>query len=150
MELLIQAKLQAKKPSLACIKGLSKNARRLFQLWDQIVIKKSGILYRQYEDPNDSSITLQQLVPESKREEVLKEMQQGVLSGHLDEIKTLARVKEHFYWPGYHNDVRDWCRRCPDCAATKSVNPKNKAPLQSVKVGSAMQMVAVDIMGVAS
>ncbi len=146
MGLLMQAKLQGEKPSLARIKGLSKDARRLFQLWDQLVMK-TGILYRQYENPDDSTITLQQLVPESKREEVLKEMHQGVLSGHLGEDKTLARVKERFYWPGYHNDVRDWCRRCPDCAATKSANPKNRAPLQSVKVGSPMQMVAVDIMG---
>jgi hypothetical protein len=78
---------------------------------------------------------------------VRKEIHQGVLSGHLGEDKTLARVKECFYWRGYHNDVRDWCRQCPDCAATKSANPNNRAPLQSVKVGSPMQMVAVDIMG---
>ena len=36
---------------------------------------------------------------------------------------------------------------CADCAATKTPAPKNRAPLQSMKVGSPMQMVAVDIMG---
>ena len=91
-------------------------------------------LYHQYENPDDSTITLQQLVPESKKEEVLKEMHQRVLSGHLGEDKTLTRIKECFYWPGYHNDVRDWCRRCPDCPATKLANPKNRTPLQSVRV----------------
>lgn len=51
---------------------------------------KDGILYRQYENLDDSTITLQQLVPECKKD---KEMHQGVVSGHLGEDKTLARAK---------------------------------------------------------
>jgi hypothetical protein len=63
MGLLIQAKLHGEKPSLARIKGLSKDARRLFH---QLVMK-TDILYCQYENPDDSTITLQQLVPEEGR-----------------------------------------------------------------------------------
>ena len=83
-----QAKLQGEKPSLAHTKSLSKDAQRLFQLGDQLVMR-NDILYRQYENPDDSTITLQQVVPWSKKE-VLKEMHQRVLSGHLGEDKTLA------------------------------------------------------------
>ena len=50
--LLVQAKLQGEKPPPTQIKSLSKDARRLFQLWDQLVMK-NGILYRQYENTKD-------------------------------------------------------------------------------------------------
>ena len=74
-------------------------------------------------------------------------MHEGTLGGHLGEGKTLVCVRERFYWPGYHNDVCDWCKMCADCAAAKTNVPKNRSPLQSIKVGSPMQMVAVDIVG---
>lgn len=70
-----------------------------------------------------------------------------MLGGHLGEDKTLARTKERFYWPGYHYNVRDWCKTCVSCAQRKTTAPKNRTPLQSVKVGSPLQLVAVDIVG---
>ena len=36
---------------------------------------------------------------------------------------------------------------CADCAATKMNALKNQSPIHSIKVGSPMQMVAVDIVG---
>lgn len=42
---------------------------------------KNGILYLKYKSPDVSTTTLQQLVSESEKEEVLEEMHQGVLSG---------------------------------------------------------------------
>ena len=59
----------------------------------------------------------------------------------------MEHVKERFYWPGYSKDVTDWVRTCERCAARKSPVPKNHAPLQSVKVGFPMKLVAVDILG---
>ena len=56
----------------------------------------------------------------------------------------LARVRERLYWPGYHQDIRNWCKTCPNCAATKA---NFRASLQSIKIGSPMQMIAVDILG---
>ena len=60
--------------------------------------------------------------------------------------KTLARLKERFYWPGHHNDVRDWCRNCGTCAFPK--NPAQNAcdPLTIITVGYPMQLVAMDIL----
>ena len=142
-----KSKLQNVHPPDSELKALSKSTRRLYQIWNQLVIHENR-LYRQYQKTNnDDSVILQLIVPESKREQVLTEMHGGAMSGHLGEEKTFARICQRFYWPGYFNDVRDWCRRCADCAATKTPTPKNRAPLQSVKVGSPLQTVAVDIMG---
>ena len=61
--------------------------------------------------------------------------------------KTLACMQERFYWPGYHDDVRDWCSHCASCAARKNPTPMPRAPLRSVKTGYPMQLVAMDILG---
>ena len=72
-------------------------------------------------------------------------MHSPALRGRLGEEKTLARLCKRFYWPSYHNDVCEWCKLCPNCASVKTPPRKNRAPLQSVKVGYLLQMVAVDI-----
>ena len=65
----------------------------------------------------------------------------------METDKTLERLKEHYYWPGHHNDVKTWCRNCGTCATRKTPAPKAKAPLKSIMTGYPMQLVAMDIMG---
>ena len=81
------------------------------------------------------------------KEDVLRDLHEGVIRGHLGEDKTFERVKERFYWPGYYNEVSNWVKTCSSCASRTTPNPKNRAPLQSVKVGYPMQLVATDILG---
>lgn len=69
------------------------------------------------------------------------------MGGHLGEEKTLQKLKDRFYWPGYWKSVQEWCHTCPACSQRKTPTPKNLAPLQSVTVSSPMQMVAIDILG---
>ena len=103
----LRAKISGQRPPDSETKALSRQSRRLFQIWDQLTMD-NGRLYRLYQnDMDDDDKVIQQLViPLSKRSEVFKEMHE---EGHLGEDKTLARVCERFYWPGYHNDVCDWC-----------------------------------------
>jgi hypothetical protein len=70
-------------------------------------VVSGGILCHQYESPDGSCATLQIIVPSALRQEVLVELHAGVGSGHLGMDKTLARLRERFYWPGQFNDVRD-------------------------------------------
>ena len=56
-------------------------------------------------------------------------------------------MRERFYWPGHTTDVQQWCKTCPECAARKTPAPKRHAPLQNVKTGYPMQIVAADILG---
>ena len=48
---------------------------------------------------------------------------------------TVARVREPFYWPGYHNDVCEWCKFCPDCASVMAPPGMNQASLKSPLAG---------------
>ena len=120
--------------------------RRLFQLWDQLQIS-NGLLWRIFETEDGSSSTLQLVVPSSLKEDVLNEVHAGVSGAHLGQEKTMARLKERFYWPGQWNDVSNWCRTCPNCATRKTPSPRGKAPLGTIVAGYPMQIIAVDILG---
>ena len=87
------------------------------------------------------------MVPQSLREEVMQELHAGVMGGHAGESKTLQQLKCRFYWPGCSLDVKDWCQTCSVCASRKTNTPKNCAPLQTIKAGSPMQVIAVNTMG---
>ena len=134
------------KPSSDEVKGMSLECRRLFQLWDQLLLF-DGILYRRFVSVDGAFSHNQLVVPQVSRKDVLAEVHSGPMAGHLGEEKTRGRLQERFYWPGQWNDVRNWCNTCAQCASRKTPAPKPRAPLHSVKVGHPMQVMAMDILG---
>ena len=82
-----------KKPDTDCQKAQSLVARRLFQIWDQLVLR-DGILFRRYESSSGSRVVFQLVVPKSIRKEVLQELHEGAIGGHLGEAKVLNKLKE--------------------------------------------------------
>ena len=82
----------------------SRDTRRLVQLWDQLQVR-DGVLYRLYEHPIKQTPTLQLVTPTALRQEVMADLHEGVLRGHLGVEITIAQLKERWYWPGYHNDI---------------------------------------------
>ena len=143
---LLRGKEAGRKPSIDELGSVSRSSRRLLQIWDQLFVH-GGVLSRRFEAPEGSSTTPQTIVPEALRKEVLADLHEGALGGYLGADKTLARLKERFYWPGHYNDVLDWCRNCGTCASRKSPGPKARAPLKSMETGYPMQLVAMDIVG---
>ena len=107
----------------------------------------NGLLYCHFLDTDSVSSHLQLIVPVALHTEVLKELHDGVVGGHLRQDMTLSRLKERFYWPGHWSDVRDWCRTCATCTSRKTPSPQMKAQLDPIKTGYPMQMVATDILG---
>ena len=78
---------------------------------------------------------------------MLGKLHDDVWGGHLGEAKLMHRVQERYYWPGYSESVKVWCRTCVKCARRKSPIPQRKASMQTIQAGYPMQVVAVDIMG---
>ena len=121
--------------------------RRVYQLWDQLQLIE-GVLYCKFPQKKFVSICSDKLVVlEVLKKDILNSLHEGPFGGHLGEDKTLEKLKERFYWPGQYNDDRDWCRTCSVCASRKTPGPKPRASLKPVRVGSPMQLVAVDILG---
>ena len=63
---------------------------------------QNGILCRLYHPTRGASLT-QVIVPTTMRQLVLQQLHDH--SRHLGVAKTLGKVKERFYWPGYERDV---------------------------------------------
>ena len=80
-------------------------------------------------------------------QDILKQLHEGILGGHLGEGKTLSRLKERLYWPGHAGDVGKWCSTCAKCATRKMPPRRDHAPLQGISSEYPMQIVAVDIVG---
>ena len=142
----LKAKLKGEKPSDSQTKALGRPTRRLFQLWNQLVVQENR-LHHQFLDASTDSTHLQLVIPRCEQGEVLKEMHEGTLGGLLGEEKTLARTRESFYWPGYYDGVSNYIKICRPCAQWKTPPLKRRTPLQSIKVGSPMQLVAMHILG---
>ena len=143
---ILKAKETQQKPDAQLLKAKPRETQQLSQLWDQLIVQE-GILYRRFEESSGRSYHLQLVIPRRLQEEVLEEVHAGTMSCHLGEDKTLARLREKFFWPGYSNAVKEWCKTCVNCAARKSPTRKRRGPLQNILTGYPMQMVATDIMG---
>jgi hypothetical protein len=130
----LQAKLKGEKPRREDQRKYSFHTTRLFSMWDQLFVHDS-VLFRAYVTPESHTDYTQLVAPKVIQEKILKESHGGTMSGHFGEEKTLERVKQKFYWPGYFNDVRHWCRTCASCATTKTPTPKNRACLKPIVAG---------------
>ena len=90
----------------------------LNQLWDRLVMMQE-ILWRQYEDIQGTSTHLQFIVPHCFQEDILQHFHAGALEGHLGVEKTVAKIKERFYWPGIWHNVTNWCCTCSTVLLSK-------------------------------
>ena len=143
---LLQGKEAGTKPDTRSFSVFNKAARRLLQIWDQLVVH-SGILCRQLQPTDGAPGGLQTIIPKTLHTEVLADLHEGPMGGHLGVDKTFGRLRERFYWPGYYSDVQNWCRNCGTCASRKTPAPKARAPLNSIMTSYPLQLAAMDILG---
>lgn len=117
-----------------------------WRCWDQLEIR-NGVLCRRWESNRGDQIEWHVVLPEVLRKMMVQEIHSGPSGGHLGMRRTMAKVRQRFYWPGLDTDVRSTVRQCNVCASKKSPNKTRRAPLQQHQVGMPMERVALDIMG---
>ena len=108
---------------------------------------KDGLLIRYHRFGPGKEPIEQVVLPGALKDMVLESLHDCILSGHFGIRKTVARVKLRYYWPGYLDDVGEWCRTCVVCQRRKNPRNKNIAPLQSIETGvEPFDQVALDIL----
>ena len=117
---------------------VTKNASWFFRL--------NGILTRYYTTGNHE--IQQTVLPEQHRLTVLKIAHESPFAGHLAYDKTRARIQAHFYWPGFCNDIKLFCRSCNVCQQLVRKGKHPTAEVQPSTLASRpFESVAVDIVG---
>ena len=90
---------------------------------------------------------LQILVPQSMRQEILKECHDARTAGHLGRNKTTANVKRRFLWHGMRLDAELHVKTCELCAKYKMTGKGRKAGMKTFQVGEPMERLCIDIAG---
>ncbi|CAC5401135.1 Retrovirus-related Pol polyprotein from transposon 297,Retrovirus-related Pol polyprotein from transposon 17.6 [Mytilus coruscus] len=113
-----------------------------FQGWNVMKVQ-DGILFR--EDPETN--LKQVIIPMKERRKILEFAHDNRTAAHLGIKKTLARIKETFYWPGVRGDTWSYIAGCSICNKRKKPISKRKAPMQVKESGYPMERIAMGILG---
>jgi len=70
----------------------------------------------------------------------------GPLAAHLGSQRTLAQLKQLYYWPGTGKDIENWYKQCQDCVTSKGPPNRSHGKLTKVITGAPMDIVAIDIL----
>ena len=87
------------------------------------------------------------IIPPSMRPQLLHRTHYEPSAEHQGTDKTLNRLQEEAYWVGMASDVEKHCRECLNCQQRKQPL-HTKAPMTSIPIGHAWEMVAVDVLQV--
>lgn len=101
---ILNCKLAGKKPFDNELQDKSPATRHYCHLWDSLTIK-DGLLFKEFTKQNKTGHYLQFLTPEKLKIEVLHQMHNSIISGHLGKRKTTEKLLQRFYWYELRDDV---------------------------------------------
>ena len=143
---ILQAKLSNTRPTSQEMVAKSPAARHYWVLWDTLEVHRD-VLFKRFRKQDGTAEYFQLVVPQSLKEDILFQMHNSVISGHLGCKKTKARVLQKFYWFGLREDIALYIRKCDICAADKKPMKTPHAPMGSLKAGAPGACVATDYLG---
>ncbi|UYV81700.1 hypothetical protein LAZ67_20002038, partial [Cordylochernes scorpioides] len=105
-----------------------------------------GVLYKKNYDPEGKPWLL--VVPKQMRHEILKDVHDTPMAGHLGFAKTYDRVRKRFYWPGLYRTVSQYIAHCKECQRRKGVPQKPPGLLVPIPpTTSSFQKIGIDYLG---
>ena len=119
--------------------------RHYWILWDSLLLK-DGLLYRKFPKKDGSGEYTQFVVPRSLKSDILFQMHDSVLSGHLGCKKTKEKIRQRFCWFAMKEDIRVYIQKCHLCSMDKKPNKVPRAPLGRLPAGAPGYCVATDFL----
>ncbi|KAJ8383368.1 hypothetical protein AAFF_G00221580 [Aldrovandia affinis] len=109
--------------------------------WDKLKML-DGILYRVLKD----SLTGKRRYQYVTAAALVKQALQGVHdeAGHQGQYRTLYLAKQRFFWVEMERDVRNYVKTCKRCVVSKTPEPEGRAPFESIKTTSPLEIVCID------
>ena len=93
------------------------------------------------------SIQRQICVPTAIRRAVLYSVHGLPIAGHDGQTRTLARLRQHFWWKGMEKDVKCWVSSCLYCQRRKQSRPVRHGLTKSLQVNERWHTLGYDIVG---
>ena len=112
--------------------------RHYWYLWDSLEITDE-LLLKQFHRKDGVESYNQFIVRLRLRKEILKNMHDSVISGHIGKKKTKEKLSHRYYWYEMREDISIWISQCEICGANKS----SKAPLGSTP----LDRMGTDLLG---
>lgn len=81
------------------------------------------------------------------KNEILGQVHNSLISGHLGRKKTLEKLLQRFYWFNVREDVHMWILKCDICASIKAPCRTPRAPLGKMQVGAPLDRISTDFLG---
>ena len=125
---------------------LSPASRHYWVLWDTLLLQ-DGLLCKNFIKKDGTGEYVQFVVPTTMKREVLHQMHDSVLSGHLGCKKTKEKIIQRFYWYSLRDDIKLYIEKCDVCAADKKPTKVPKAPRGHLTAGAPGDCVATDYLG---
>lgn len=128
------------KPDPSQLRHESRKTRTLLRKWDRVCERK-GVLYLHSTDPVEGSRS-QLLLPASLAPMALTALHNQ--AGHQGQERTLALIRQRFYWPGMTADVEEWCKRCERCIVAKVPTPRVRPTMGTLLAEHPLDVLAID------
>ena len=107
---------------------------------------QDGILCRKFERTDGRLAYLQQIVPPSMVTEVITSLHNSVAAGQLGSYKTLEKIRQRYYWPGFKTDVKHHILRCDKCQKWTGRPQKHRHWLVDWKISYPFHHIGLDFL----
>ncbi len=134
------------KPTPAQTSDWSRAARRYLLEFDRLRME-GGLLVRPWINRKGLETYIQLVVPRAYVNDVMAMAHDNAVAGHFGVKRTLARLREKYFWSGMDVDVRRWLRSCPVCGARRLPPHVAHHPVQRQQAAFPLQRAAMDILG---
>ena len=143
---ILRAKVQGIRPSSKEMVSMSPASRHYWILWESLVIEK-GLLFKKFIKRDGTGEYRQFVVPKVMKQEILFQMHNSILSGHLGCKKTKEKTLQRFYWYALKEDIYLHIKKCDVCAVNKKTLKTPRAPMGSLAAGAPGDCIATDYLG---
>jgi len=126
-------------PSLDELRQLPPDGRKLWSLRSSLSVV-NRVLVRKTDENS------QLIVPNALKRRLFDQAHAGPLAAHLGSDKTLAQLRDSYYWPGMSKDVQAWCNACDVCARSRGPPPRAHGDMVKVTAAAPMDLVAMDVL----
>ena len=120
--------------------------RLVHKLKDYVCIQNGVICLRN--GPVRGADKLQVYAPVALRHTLLLTGHDSPQGGHFSGPKTFAKLAEGWFWPGYRQDIVNYCRQCVKCNEVNRPAHRRPVPMGRKAIASHFNAsVSIDLMG---